>query len=201
MARGGNLHSRVVRWLKVLLPLAALAVLSTLFLVARTVNPEDAIPYAEVDVAERIREPRITAPTWAGMTDDGSALTIQADEARPGESGTPDAGKATTVQGRLETPDGATADLTAATARLDGEAGKMVLSGGVRLTTSTGYRVDMAEVATALKQTDMESAGGEVTAVGPLGDLRADHMRLTEGDGGYVLVFNGGVRLIYQPPK
>ena len=69
-------HSRLVGWLKVALPLTALALLSTLFLVARKIDPEAALPYAEVDVAERIREPRMTAPTYAGVTEDGATLTI-----------------------------------------------------------------------------------------------------------------------------
>nr|WP_232014486.1 hypothetical protein [Cereibacter sphaeroides] len=84
--RPDNLHSRLVSWLKVVLPLAALAILSTLFLVARTINPDDAIPYADVDVADRVREPRITAPTWAGITSDGAALSVEAAAARPGQA-------------------------------------------------------------------------------------------------------------------
>ena len=40
-----------------------------------------------------------------------------------------------------------------------------------------------------------------LTANGPAGNLRADQMHLTLGDKGYLLVFNGGVRLIYQPPN
>ena len=43
-------HTRLVGWLKVALPLTALAILSTLFLVARRIDPEAALPYAEVDV-------------------------------------------------------------------------------------------------------------------------------------------------------
>ena len=38
MARADR-HTRVVGWLKVALPLAALAILSTLFLVARRIDP------------------------------------------------------------------------------------------------------------------------------------------------------------------
>ena len=65
MARRAALDgwSRLVAALKVLLPLAALAILSTLFLVSNRINPEDALPYADVDVEARLREPRITAPT------------------------------------------------------------------------------------------------------------------------------------------
>ena len=103
-------HSRLVGWLKVALPLLALAILSTLFLVARTIDPEAAIPYAEVDIAERIREPRMTAPAYAGVTKDGATLTLTADEARPEAEGD---GSAVKVHAQLATPDGARTALTA----------------------------------------------------------------------------------------
>ena len=38
------MRSRIVAWLRVLLPLAALAILSTLFLLGRKPDPDDAIP-------------------------------------------------------------------------------------------------------------------------------------------------------------
>ncbi|MGB4909398.1 MAG: hypothetical protein WBP15_12770, partial [Tabrizicola sp.] len=82
-------HTRLVGWLKVALPLTALAILSTLFLVARRIDPEAALPYAEVDVEDLAREPRMTAPTYAGTTEDGAALTLSADEARPEAEGAP----------------------------------------------------------------------------------------------------------------
>ena len=88
MARADR-HTRVVGWLKVALPPAALAILSTLFLVARRIDPEAALPYAEVDVEDLAREPRMTAPTYAGLTSDGAALTLSAKEARPVAEGAP----------------------------------------------------------------------------------------------------------------
>ena len=57
MARA-DFHSRLVGWLKVVLPLAALAILSTLFLLADLIDPTAAIPYAEVDVEDLARDPR-----------------------------------------------------------------------------------------------------------------------------------------------
>jgi lipopolysaccharide export system protein LptC len=81
--------SRLVALLKVLLPLTALAILSTLFLISNRINPDDALPYAEVDVEARLKEPRITAPTYAGTTSDGAALEVTAAEARPSRAAAP----------------------------------------------------------------------------------------------------------------
>ena len=60
-------HTKVVRAARVVLPLLALALLSSLFLLTQTPNPDAAIPYAEADVQLLAREQRLTAPRFAGM--------------------------------------------------------------------------------------------------------------------------------------
>lgn len=192
-------HTRVVGWLKVGLPLTALAILSTLFLVARRIDPDAALPYAEVDVEDLAREPRMTAPTYAGTTEDGSALTLSADEARPASEGSP--AQAAGLRLDLATPDGGRTELLAADARMDDTAREVVLSGGVALTTSTGYRLETAEIAAKLDRTGLESRA-PVRATGPAGEITADGMSLSQDNrtpGDYVLVFKGSVRLVYQP--
>ncbi|MFN4204658.1 MAG: LPS export ABC transporter periplasmic protein LptC, partial [Tabrizicola sp.] len=143
MARADT-HTRVVGWLKVALPLAALAILSTLFLVARQIDPEAALPYAEVDVRDLAREPRMTAPTYAGTTSDGAALTLRAHEARPASEASEAA--ATELRLELATPDGAQTELAAARARMDSASQQIVLSGSVTVTTSSGYRLETEEI-------------------------------------------------------
>jgi len=195
-----NFHSTAVAWLKVLLPLAALGILSTLFLVSRTVDPEDAIPFAEVDVQDRIREPRLTAPTWAGMTEDGSALTVTAAEARPSGGAVTDA-NATTLRAVLDMPGGGRAELVAATGRLDLAAGRLIVEGGVVLTTSTGYTLRTEAMAAALDRTGL-TAPGPIKGDGPGGHLSAGSMELTASADApdiHVMVFKNGVRLLYQP--
>ncbi|MBL9050724.1 MAG: LPS export ABC transporter periplasmic protein LptC [Tabrizicola sp.] len=192
-------HSRVVGWLKVALPLAALAILSTLFLLADRIDPEDALPYAEVDVEDLAREPRMTAPTYAGTTSDGASLTLSADEARPESDGNP--ASAAGLRLELVTPDGSTTELSAASAVMDDAAELIRMSGGVSVTTTTGYELKTAEIAARLDRSSLESRG-EVTAIGPAGSIRADGMVLGQDNqtpGSYVLVFKGNVRLVYQP--
>lgn len=191
-------HSRLVGGLKVALPLLALAILSTLFLVARTIDPEAAIPYAEVDIAERIREPRMTAPAYAGVTKDGATLTLTADEARPEAEGD---GSAVKVHAQLATPDGARTALTAGTARVMSRDSKLLLEGGVLVATSTGYELRTDTLTLGLDRSGAESVG-PVEGFGPPGQIRAGAMQIrqaTESPGTYVLVFNNRVTLIYQP--
>jgi lipopolysaccharide export system protein LptC len=193
-----DLHSRVVAWAKILLPLAALGLLSTLFLFARVIDPEDAIPYADVDIEERLREPRMTAPTYSGVTSDGASLSVQAAEARPGTAD--GAATAQALTARLETPDGALTDLVAASGALDSAAGLLSLQGDVRLTTSSGYTVDSQAMTARLDRTGLTSPG-DIRATGPMGTITASGMTLEQTDepGEYVLVFKGRVRLIYKP--
>ncbi|MFC3088748.1 LPS export ABC transporter periplasmic protein LptC [Tabrizicola soli] len=196
---GIDKHTRVVGWLKVALPLAALAILSTLFLVADRIDPEDALPYAEVDVEELAREPRMTAPSYAGTTSDGAALTLTAEEARPEATDTP--AEARGLRLDLDTPDGARTELHAATAVMDDAAKQVVLSGGVKVTTSSGYVLDTPEIAAQLDRSGLESRG-EVRAKGPAGDIVAGGMTLSQDNvtpGAYLLVFTQGVRLVYLP--
>lgn len=189
----------MVGWLKVALPLAALAILSTLFLIADRIDPEDALPYAEVDVEGLAREPRMTAPTYAGTTTDGAAVTLTADEARPEAEGAPASAAALRLE--LATPDGGRTELMAAAAVMDDATRQVFLSGGVTVTTSTGYRLETAEVAAKLDRSGLESRT-PVRATGPAGEITADGMSLRQDNhtpGAYVLVFNGSVRLVYQP--
>jgi lipopolysaccharide export system protein LptC len=192
-------HTRVVGWLKVALPLLALGILSTLFLLSDQINPDDALPYAEVDVETLARDPRMTAPSYAGTTADGAAVTLTADEARPEGADNPASAKG--LQLELATPDGAITHATAARAVVDPATNQALLSGGVTVTTSTGYRMVTEALTAQLDRSGLQSQG-EVTATGPAGDLRADRMTLSQDNrtpGTYLLVFNGGVRLIYRP--
>lgn len=192
-------HTRLVGWLKVALPLMALAILATLFLLADRIDPDAALPYAEVDVEDLAREPRMTAPTYAGTTSDGGALTLSADEARPAADGTPAGALGLRLQ--LVTPDGATASLTAASAVLDAVGREIVLSGGVVVTTSVGYRVESAEIAAMMDRSGLQTRA-PVMATGPAGQIEAGGMTLGQDNrtpGAYLLVFNGGVRLVYRP--
>ncbi len=194
-----NLHSRLVAILKLTLPLLALAILSTLFLFSRAIDPEDAIPYADTDIADRLREPRMTAAGYSGVTEDGSALTLTAAEAAPSETG----GTARELRGTLQTPDGARTDIAAFAATLDSVAKVLKLTGGVELNSSTGYILGADGFDVALDRTYLQSTG-PVEGSGPGGQISAGSLRLErQGEVGspYLLVFKDRVRLLYQPVK
>lgn len=194
-----NLHSRLVFWLKILLPLTALFLLATLFVFGHQIRPEDAIPYADATAAARAKEPRLTDATYQGMTSDGSAISIKSADARPGVAGTENAGFATDLSSLIELPGGSTATITAGAGRMDQLAHMAILTQNVHLTSSNGYVVDAPGMSVALDQTNVISLG-PVAATGPGVTLNAQGMHLGQApSGGYVLDFTGGVTLIYTP--
>ena len=65
-----------------------------------------------------------------------------------------------------------------------------------------GYIVQAQGLGVATDTTRVESRG-PISAIGPGGQLTADHMVLSQqgAAGPYLLVFNGKVRLLYQPDR
>lgn len=188
-------HTQIVTLLKLFLPLVALAILSSLFIFSRAIDPEAAIPYATVDVADRLREPKVTDAEYAGMADDGSAISISVAVAVPdGGSG----GTAKLVTARITSKQG---DLTEVLANAMAYNDKnAALTGGVEIRNS-GYDLKTEAMDLVMDRISLTSRG-EVRGTGPLGNLTAGKMRLTVSDEtarDYLLVFNSGVHLIYQP--
>jgi lipopolysaccharide export system protein LptC len=195
-----NLHSRMVALLKVVLPLMALALLSTLFLFSRGVDPEDAIPYADVDVQDRMAEPRMVGAGFSGKTANGAALTLTAKEARPGEG---DLITASDVAASVQFPNGGAIKLTAAFADLRSQAETANLSGGVVVTDETGYWVE-AKALTLSTTGILAQSDGPIVATGPLGRMSADEMTITshiDSSKDVEMVFKGQVTVLYTPPK
>ena len=193
-------YSRLVLWLKVALPLAALAILSTLFFVAETLDPDAAIPYAKVDVERIIKEQGMTRPIFGGVTAEGVEIAVSAAHVRPGpdrrtllSGATLDADLVFPGRGeiRIESPEGI----------IDADSGKAILQGGAFLESSTGYRIETESIVTSYREA-MARADQEVRITGPAGDITAGSMELrrqTDDGSGYLLVFKEGVRLLYDP--
>ena len=197
----GSRYSKVVMGLKLTLPLVALGLLSTLFLFSDPPDPEQAIPYAEVDVEQLARDQRLTQPRFAGVLEDGRELTIVADAATPSF----DAARTRTnaiatenVSGRMALADGDTLTLNAANGYIDLEGQVADLSGGVIASTELGYQLVTEAILVQLVQTGLTS-DTDVEITGPGIRLTAGAMEVSGPSGGTVVSFTGGVRLLYGP--
>lgn len=200
MAAYDNTYSRLVAWLKVLLPVAALVLLSTMFLISRGIDPTLALTRAGVDVEGLATTQGITGPQFSGVTSDGAALSFSAESAQP-DLRRPGVFSAIRLQAQIETPDGGVVDIRAEKAVVDNEENRLDLLGGVVINTSTNYVIKGEGLQVALDVTWAQSTG-PVSATGPLGQINAGLVRLNRQDGPgstYLLVFNEGVTMVYNP--
>lgn len=186
----GDRYSQFVGWLKILLPLAALTLLSTLFLIARA-PVQTEVPVAAIE--ELARSQHVSSPRFAGVAGNGAAVSLTAVSIRP------DGRDSLILDGfdiQIDTPAGERVDITASRGLFNGESGIVNLTGLARLVTSTGYEVESAGLAANLREGSVVSHGA-LAARAPFGALEAGAMQMH--DGGDVMVFNEGVRLLYQP--
>lgn len=197
MVRGDGLYSRVIAWLKILLPLAALVMLSTLFLLSRPREPLHNAPFAEA-LTSGAADEKVTAPYFAGTTKGGDLLTMTARTARPGDGGQIVADQ---LEATMRLSDGSRIQLDAAEAVLRNRENQAHLSGGVRIESSQGYVLTTEGLVSSLDEISAESLG-PVQGAGPMGQFEAGHLRIAPAgeDGAVQLLFSGGVKLVYQPP-
>jgi len=199
MAASDNLHSRVVGWVKILLPLAALVLLSTLFLFARKNGESESIPYAEIDALAR--EQMIRNPSFSGVSDTGAVIKIGADSARPDPAiptrVTIDAPRLT-----LDAADGTSVLITAGAGALDSDASTAQLTGLARLVTSNGYTMESSGLDADL-ETGTVTSHGQMAVQAPFGQLTAGQVVIhwAESGEGQQLQFTQGVKLVYEPPQ
>ena len=202
MARADNAWSRWVALLKIVLPLTALALLSSIFLLSHTIDPAATLPFTEVDVADRAREPRLTAPTFSGVASDGSQVTVNASDMRP-DLARPGSGTATDLRARMVSVSGETTDVAADLGWVDTAGGTYEMTGAVRADLSSGYSISAPKMTGSLDASTLD-ATGPVEATAPVGRITADAMQITadpSSPGQYLVVFNGSVRLIYDPKQ
>jgi len=192
-------YSRMVAWLKVTLPLLALAILSTLFLISRAVDPPVTIPFADAEVQERLNNQQITGPYFSGISANGDQIDFVAETVKnaPNAIGT---NIAENVDVQVQFVSGISAELTAKEAVINIADDRTRLTGDVVIVTSQGYVLESELMLVRMSSPEMDSPG-PVTGSTPVGTIDAGTMRFFVPDetGDSQLVFTNGVKLIYQP--
>ncbi|WP_136441991.1 LPS export ABC transporter periplasmic protein LptC [Pacificoceanicola onchidii] len=197
MARADGLYSRVISWLKILLPLIALVLLSTLFLLSRSAEQVLDVPFTGGVAGDGVNREQVSAPYYAGTTENGDTLTITASTASPEGNGVI---RAQNLAARVRMPNGNEIALKAETATVRESDQWAELEGGVRIESSTGYTLVTETLGAAVDRIEAES-GGPVSGSGPLGTLEAGKMRIEPlpDSGDVQLLFTDGVKLVYSP--
>jgi len=188
------LRSRTVGFLKLFLPLAALMLMATVFLVARSPLPQGDVPYAQIE--EIAREPRVSGARLGGVAEDGSIFEITARRAQPVED--------------LIRIEGLVAIVTTGLTRIELRAGQgevdnlrqlARLSGLARVESSTGYSMETTGL-TADMRTGRIVSDGPLEVQAPFGELTAGQLVIeTDPELGQRMLFQSGVRLLYTPQQ
>ncbi|WP_300056862.1 hypothetical protein [uncultured Roseobacter sp.] len=197
----GDRYSRTVAWLKVVLPLAALGILSTLFLLSRVIDPTEAIPFADTEVQDRLLNQQVTGPYYSGTSADGDQIAFVAEKVTS-PNGLTGATQAEDVFVKIDMATGTTINVTSDSALVNVANDLANLTGNVVITTSQGYVMTSQALSARVTVLNLRSPG-TVLATTPGGDLVAGAMELsTEESGGPAqLVFTNGVKLVYQPKQ
>lgn len=191
----------MVAWLKILLPLAALGLLSTLFLLSKNIDPTTTIPFTTIDLRERAATEAVTAPEFAGATEDGDLIAFRAVSARPD----PESNSrmfAETLDARIDLASGAVITFRADGGTVDDAADRAELTGDVVVESSTGYTVTTERLISGMRHVHAETPG-PIAGTGPPGDFTAGRMLITPkagADGDVQMLFTEGVKLLYDPP-
>lgn len=201
MAAGLLDRSRVVQALRLILPLAALGLMSSIVLLAEPVDPSRALATAEIDVADRARDPRLSGARFTGVTEGGAALRIDAEVARSVAAST----LRFEAQGlTLRLTGGAEGDLAARAeaGQIDHAEGRFGMQGAVRIDQAPDTVLRASALEGLLDRTWLQ-AEGPVSGLLQGADIAAGHLTVTDDParpGSLRLVFSQGVRLLYQPP-
>ncbi|MEL6684229.1 MAG: hypothetical protein AAFN63_00200 [Pseudomonadota bacterium] len=197
MVPADNTYSQLVGWAKIILPLCALGLLSTLFLFARSSTAPSDIALEEV--AAIAREQRVSAPTFSGLTEEGATIVISANSARPDDT-QPDKISIDDIQMRMDNTDGSNIEVTATQGEIDGRAQVASFLGLARLMTSSGYEMETNGLIAEL-QTGLVTSDGLLEIRAPFGQLTAGKVtfQVASDDIAQQMLFTDGVRLLYIP--
>lgn len=194
-----NLHSRFVAWLKIVLPLAALGILSTVFLISDRFDPSDPVSAADIDLEQRARDEGAANAVLSGVARGGSEVTLRMALARPAEKD-PRRLEAEDVSAHVKLGAGRQIEIAARRGTVDKKTGRAILTDEVAFETSDGYALTTERLLLDFDTLRAESPG-PVSGTAPAGELTAQRMVLSrDPDTGELhLLFTAGVRLVYKP--
>jgi len=194
--REAERHSRLVRRLKVILPLAAVAAVGLFFATFRMIPSDLAslISLAGVDVESG--SVIMNKPQISGFEGTRRAYQVKADRAVQNLDN-PKVVTFEEIDARIGMDGDGTATLGAGTGVYDGNADTLVLKERIAVRTTTGYEALLEEAAIDLKKGSMVSSRPIELRTNE-GIIRANEVEVSER--GKKIEFRKGVSVTYMPP-
>jgi len=205
MRREVGLYSRSVQWAKIALPILAIGLFSSVFLVSESdVFEGTGIVFSDADLSALGDGVQIKSPRFSGVTDSGDKFLLTANYANP-DSNKPSVVGLEQVATTLDLVSGENVDITAARGELNVPTQELSLSDGITIATSEGFRGKM-ESALARMREGILTSDDPVEVVGPMGQITAGSLEFktvfaSEGETvqNYTLSFREQVRVIFHP--
>jgi lipopolysaccharide export system protein LptC len=192
----GATYSRIITFSKLVLPLAALVVLSLMFLFSGRPDPNQALPLATRSADGQLGQQGMTNPRFAMVTGSGDTVELIASSAEPSDG---DANQilAINVTAEITRLTGGRDQITADQALWNSQTTDTRLTGNIVATSPEGYRLDTEELS-------INAASGDIIAPAAV-LITSDGIRLEAGQMAIagpsdhqVVHFQGGVRLLYE---
>jgi lipopolysaccharide export system protein LptC len=189
-----DLYSKFIGLLKVALASTAVALMSSVFLLARAPVKDGSILYAEYE--QVAREQRMSELQSGGLSDDGSIVKLDALVA----VAKGDVTTAETLTANIVSADGTYIDIRAIAGEINSATQTLRLTDLVWLKTSSNYEMEAFGL-TADMNTGRIVSDGAVEVQAPYGTLTAGQLIIeTPVDSeGQKMVFQNGVELVYIP--
>lgn len=194
-------YSRTVQWMKIALPIGAVLLIGTIFLVGRdrfeSTPTQQIINAAALGAGLKLENPR-----FAGVTSDGNPFVVTALSALP-DGAMPDRVELERPEAELRLDNGLSLTVESIAGEMFRAQERLNLDGEVILRTSDGYRADAPRVELDLAKR-IAVLPDPVVATGPRGGVRADSLRIeqtgpTRND--MTAVFTGNVHVTFTPAE
>lgn len=196
-------YAKTVRWMKILLPLASLILIATIFLIDR--DSADSLFSAE-ELARLGAGMQLEEPRFTGATEAGEPFLVSARRALP-DGPVPDMIELIEPMGQITLEDGTLLEGRAARGQISRKAQEMTFSDNVILTTSEGHRVQTNRLLLDIERRQAH-APGQIAGFGPQGSIEAGAMRILRADADdpdnpndMVILFEKGVRVVFIPEE
>ena len=189
-------YSAFIAWVKTLLPIAALGMLSTIFLFSGKIDVTKSLPYAELNVAEIVRDQRITKPYFTTISENGTEVALSAAYASA-DPNIKDIYNVSEPSIVLKSSTGRQARITAGFGKMNSTSQQAIVSQGVTVSAAPGFWVTTNNLNIDFEQATVRSKG-LFEGVTPIGAIQAGKMFMQMAADDRQIVFTNGVDLIYQ---
>lgn len=198
MSRSDTRYTTFVTTAKIVLPLVAIGLLASLFLISGGPEESQVIPYSEVELTEILQGQRLGTPTYRGTLTDGSDVVVEAERAQP-RADNRDIIDAEQIDALLTGATGNRIDLSAGRGSFDQSTQMATGSDGVVMEHSDGYRLETDALTAFIDRFEIATQA-LLTLTGPGFELQAGRATITRATGEpgtEVLDFTDGVHVLY----